>query len=97
MIYLPLLAPTTHPTEAFQLFSKQFRKANSPKFTYEILHRPGSEDHKQPGAPHQHGRATTICWGCGYPILVITQHTLSRHAWCIESPEDVLFFGRGCH
>src|SRR5215203_2526287 len=32
VVYLPLLAPTTHPPEAFQLFSKQFRKVNSPKF-----------------------------------------------------------------
>jgi hypothetical protein len=32
VIYLPLLAPTTHPTEAIQLFSKQFRKGYSPKF-----------------------------------------------------------------
>src|SRR5215203_3372254 len=32
VVYLPLLAPTTHPPEAFQLFSKQFRKVNSAKF-----------------------------------------------------------------
>src|SRR5215211_8004852 len=27
VVYLPLLAPTTHPPEAFQLFSKQFLHA----------------------------------------------------------------------
>src|SRR5215211_164737 len=36
VVYLPLLAPTTHPPEAFQLFSKQFNKEDSPTFVPHI-------------------------------------------------------------
>src|SRR5215211_1649596 len=34
VVYLPHLAPTTHPPEAFQLFSKQFRKGYSQKLDF---------------------------------------------------------------